>query len=246
VLGHSARVQLTTVLLRQAGVLSLAQARACGLSDDAVRRRVAAGAWTQVHARVFLVAGHPRTDSARVWAASLWSGHSGVLSGPAAAYVHGMLPRAPRELQVTVPRATRRRPAQGTALRRRDLDSADRTIRAGVPVTGAELTVLETTLALPDGAVFLDRALQKHVGLPGLVAAYHRNLGTRGWSGLRPLLVAAHDRTASQMERRFVAILRGAGFAGWVANLRIGTRKADVAFVEAGVAVLRKALHKAA
>ena len=47
--------------------------------------------------RVFLVAGHPQTDAARVRAAALWVGTSGAVSGPAAAWWHGMLAGATRD-----------------------------------------------------------------------------------------------------------------------------------------------------
>jgi hypothetical protein len=54
-----------------------------------VRRRVAAGSWVPVHPRIFRLAVHPRSDASRAWAASLWVGAVGVLSGPAAANVYG-------------------------------------------------------------------------------------------------------------------------------------------------------------
>jgi hypothetical protein len=48
------RVVLERVLVRQAGVVTLAQALACGISADTVRRRVRAGAWRELHPCVYL------------------------------------------------------------------------------------------------------------------------------------------------------------------------------------------------
>ncbi|WP_176921435.1 DUF559 domain-containing protein [Pseudonocardia oroxyli] len=230
-------MDLAVVLARQGGTVGLGQALTCGLSDDAVRRRVRSRRWRQVYPRVFHASDHPWTDTSRTWAVVLWLGPRGVLSGPAAAFVHGLADRAPPVVGVTVPQRSRLRGRPGIVVRRRDLAPEDLGVRRGIRLTGVELTVLETALALPDGAAFLDRALQRHVPLPPLVAAYHRNLGARGWSRLRPLLVAAQDRTASRLERLFLQILRDAHLTGWVANLRIGSWEADVAFPEQRVAI---------
>ena len=57
-----------------------------------------------------------------VRAAWLWAGgEPAAVTGPAAAYWHGMLERAPAVVDLTVPRGTHRRPQPGTRLRRRDV-----------------------------------------------------------------------------------------------------------------------------
>ena len=64
--------------------------------------------------RVYLVGGHRLTDEARVRAAWLWAGgEPAAITGPAAAFWHGMLERAPAIVEVTVPRSVRRRPQTG-------------------------------------------------------------------------------------------------------------------------------------
>jgi hypothetical protein len=65
-------VVLERILARQAGVITRAQALACGISADTTLRRVRSGAWHELHPGVYLVGGHPLTDEARVRAASLW------------------------------------------------------------------------------------------------------------------------------------------------------------------------------
>ncbi|GAA2873600.1 type IV toxin-antitoxin system AbiEi family antitoxin domain-containing protein [Pseudonocardia halophobica] len=230
-------MQLRRVLERQAGVVSLTQAVACGLSPDVPQRRAVAGEWTRVHPAVYLVGGHRLTDAARVWAAQLWAGERAVVSGEAAAWCHGMLPRAPAIVGVTVPRTLHPRAPAGIRVRRRDLDPADVTLVAGLPVTSTALTTLETAATRHEGSVFLDRALQKHVRLEDLVDCFDRNRGARGWPAVRLLLDAAADGAESAAERLLIGLLESAGVDGWTLGLRVGPWTVDVAFPWARIAI---------
>ena len=96
--------RLAALLHRQAGVVSRAQALAAGYAPHEVDRWVARRRVSPVHPRVYLAAGHPLTDEARVRAAVLWAGEDAVVAGLAAAWWHGLLPRAPATVGVTVPR----------------------------------------------------------------------------------------------------------------------------------------------
>jgi hypothetical protein len=89
-------VSLERLLERQAGVVTLGQAVECGLSADTVHRRTRDGRWTRLHPSVYLVGGHRLTGEARLWAAWLCAGDRSTVSGPAAAFRHGMLPRRRR------------------------------------------------------------------------------------------------------------------------------------------------------
>lgn len=82
------RVSLDDLLRRQAGVLTLHQAVAGGLSSTTVHRHAREGAWERLHPAVYLVGGHRLTDEARVRAVWLWAGPRSAVSGPAAAYWH--------------------------------------------------------------------------------------------------------------------------------------------------------------
>jgi very-short-patch-repair endonuclease len=186
---------------------------------------------------VYLVGGHRLTDEARVRAASLWAGEASVLSGAAAAYWHGLLPRAPSEIEVTLPRRVGHRPRAGLRVRRRDLYAADLMSTRGVWLTGVPLTVLETAVALPDGSVFLDRALQTRARFPTVYRTYCRNMGRHGSSAAGRLLVAAADRADSAAERLLVRILRDAGISGWVLGHPFGPWRIDLAFPARKVAV---------
>jgi hypothetical protein len=154
------------------------------------RRRVASGAWRELHPGVLLAGGHRLTDEARLRAAWLWAGGpTALLCGPTAAFWHGLLARPPLVVEITVPRGHHRRAQRGVQLRRRDLDQRDRARRRGVTLTGRGLTVLERAIALPDGSAFLDRApsapaaappdvhdprLWCHTAIPGRLAPHAR------------------------------------------------------------------------
>jgi very-short-patch-repair endonuclease len=231
-------VVLERVLVRQAGVVTLAQAKACGISADTVRRRVRAGAWRDLHPCVYLVGGHRLTDEARVRAAWLWARAAGaVVTGPAAAYWHGMLDRAPSAVELTLPRTAHRKGRPGVALRRRDLPADDVVERREVAVADAPLAALETALVVPRGSVFLDRALQRHVRFPAVYRSYCRNIGRHGSAAMHRMLVAAADRADSAAERLLVKLLRAAGIDGWVLGYPFGPYRIDLAFPVERVAI---------
>jgi very-short-patch-repair endonuclease len=230
-------VRLGPLLQLQDGLVTLAQAVELGVSARTVQRRVRAKEWRRVLPRVFLVAGHPETDAVRVRAAGFWIGAHGAVSGPAAAWWHGMLPTAPSVVEVTVPRDHAPRSHPGIRLRRRTLSHLDLVGVNRLWLTDKPLTALETAAVIPDGSAFLDRALQRHVSFPRVYRAYCRNLGARGSARAGTLLVAAADRADSAAERRAVALLRAAGIAGWVLGHPSGPYRIDIAFVAARVAV---------
>ena len=110
----------------------------------------------RLHPAVYLLAGHRLTDEVRVRAASLWAGEGAVVSGPAAAYWHGMLDRPPRTVELTIPRGSSPRCPTGVRVRRRDLTPIDVVGNRDLWLTAAPLTALETAVALPEVAVEVD------------------------------------------------------------------------------------------
>lgn len=230
-------MSIEDVLRRQAGVVTRAQAVACGLSMRTVQRRVATGMWTEVARGVYLVGGHRFTDEARVRAAGLWGGPDSLVSGPAAAYWHGLVDSPGRIVDLAAPVGFRRRPPGWIRPRRRRVDELDRTEVRGIGVTGLALTVLEATAVVPNASAFLDRALQRSVAFGELYEAYCRSVGTRGMARAGRYLVAAADRADSSIERTLVRLLRRAGIDGFVVGLPFGNGKIDLAFPAARIAV---------
>ncbi|MBN9799151.1 MULTISPECIES: type IV toxin-antitoxin system AbiEi family antitoxin domain-containing protein [Pseudonocardia] len=223
-------MELWELLRAQAGVVTTTQAVACGVPARSVYRRVAAGHWWTPLPGVHHDRTHPYGPEARLRAVSFWAGPDAVLHGPTAAWWHGILDAAPVVAGVTVPRRTRRAVRPGVRVRRRDLHPADRGVRRGVGVTARPLTVLETAVALPDGAALLDRALQRGMMFGALHAAWCRMTGATGAPRARELLIAAGDRAGSGAERRLMRVLREAGLTGWVRAHRVGPYELDLAF----------------
>ena len=168
---------LHVLLARQDGLITDAPARTHGVSERTLRRRACDDGWTRVAPGVLLAAGHPRTDRARVRAAGLWASGRGVLSGPAAAWWHGMLAAAPDRVELTVARRCGLRSRDGVRIRRRDLDRRDVVAVDGLVVMAKPLAALETAAVVADGSAFLDRALRRHVGFESVYQSYCRNLG---------------------------------------------------------------------
>ncbi len=229
-------MDLHFLLDRQAGVITTAQAVTAGVSARTVRRRRRSGEWEVLHPGVHLVRGHRLTAEARIRAAWLWAGgERATVTGPAAAHWHRMLDRAPRDVEITVPRATHLRSRPGIALRRRDLTDRDRVEQDRLWVADKPLAALATTLTA--GSVFLDRALQRHVTLAALRRTHHRHLGEHGSPELGRLPAAAADGGESAAERLLVRLLREAGVTGWVLGHPFGPYRIDVAFPAQRVAV---------
>jgi len=216
---------LLALLRRQGGLITCRQAEEHGLPARTLRQRAEDDGWSQVAPRVYLAGGHRFTERARVRAAGLWAGHDAAVSGPAAAWWHGMLERAPQKIGVTVPRRRGKRAWPGVRVRRRDLHPADRVRVDELTVTGRALTALETAIAVPDGSAFLDRALQKHVPFAQVYGAYCRNMGARGGAGIAALLTAAADRAPTP--RRSASCCgscakRASAGGGWACRSRAG------------------------
>jgi very-short-patch-repair endonuclease len=230
-------MDLDALLRRQNGVLSLDQARACGISDRTVERRVAARRWVRLHPRVYLVRGYSLDTAGRIRSAALWLGEGALIAGPAAAFWHGMLDRLDDDVDATIPARQHRSARPGVRIRRRDLAPADRRRRRGLWVTAVPLTALETAARVPDGAAFLDRALQRYTSFADVHAAYNRMLGARGSARAGQLLRAAADRADSAAERVLLAILREGGVTGWVLGHPFGPWTIDLAFVDRRLAV---------
>ncbi|MEQ3554870.1 type IV toxin-antitoxin system AbiEi family antitoxin domain-containing protein [Pseudonocardia nematodicida] len=228
------------VLKAQDGVISRRQAIACGVSPWMLRARVASGALAEVAPGVFRSAAHRRTAWGAVVVATLWAGRGAVVDGPAAAHLHGMpVPaQARRVVGITIPVSSRRKAPAGIRVRRRDLDPLDRGVCRGVAVTAPALSALETAVALPDGAAFLDRVLQRElVAFEDLLAAFRRAVGSHGSARARELIVEAADRADSRAERRLVTLLRRKGIDGFELGLAFERWFIDIAFVRARLAV---------
>jgi very-short-patch-repair endonuclease len=219
------------------GVITLAQARAAGLSHDAINRRVRSGRWLRCSPGVFFADDRPFTDASRIRVAVWSNGPTATASGLAAAWWQGVSRFAPDVMEVTVPRVSNHRRRDGVRVRRRDLAPTDIVERKGLRVTALPLTVVEAATRRGGGAKLMDSALQRHVEMPQLWRAHLRNKGRHGSPAARRLLHAAADGARSEAERLLVKLLRDNGITGWKTNYPVGGYKIDVAFPQQKVAI---------
>ncbi|MEH3131956.1 MAG: DUF559 domain-containing protein [Mycolicibacterium neoaurum] len=219
------------------GVITLAQAGRCGISPQAVRRRIGSGVWRRCSQGVYFVDDRPFTDAARIRAAVWGYGDDAVASGLAAAWWYGFTQYPPAIAEVTVPRNSHGRTHPGSRVRRRDLDPADVAVHRGLPLTARPLTIVEAAVRRGGGARIMDRALQGDSELRDLWRAQTRNKGRYGSPAARRLLLAAADGSRSAAERLLIKLLRQADITGWRANVPAGPYFIDVAFAERMIAV---------
>lgn len=219
------------------GVITLSQAKSCGLSESAVQRRVRSGQWRRLSAGIYFADDRAFTAAARVRAAVWGYGDRAAASGLAAAWWHGVVNDPPEIIEVTVPRNTHGRGRDGIRLRRRDLGSADVIEMRGLQVTSLPLTVIEAAVRPGGGPKVMDRALQRHTDLPPLWRAQVRNKGRHGSPRARMLLQTAGNNTHSKAERQLVKLLEEAHITGWVCNHPVGPYLVDNAFPHHRVAI---------
>lgn len=226
------------VLAANEGVITTAQALACGLSRRQIHRRVASGAWKTVSRGVLRSAAHEYTESAMVRAAV--AAHRGVADRTTAAWWHGLLTELPAELTIAVhsaPTAARWTGGTVNTVRRRYHPSDIAEVR-GLRVTGLPMTVLTAAGELKDGARLIDRALQAQpLTVADLDAALERNAGLRGFTAARRLLAVAGGDTESAAERLFVELCRSERITGWTAQYRFAGWRIDFAWPVERVAV---------
>ena len=225
------------------GVVSVRQARACGLSDAQIARRVTSGEWLRRAPAVYFAVAWNWTQVAGVRVVAEWAAPTGALCAITAAWWLGLGVDDPRPLTVALPRRRGGCSPPGVTVVERDA-TRSRVEHRGLWVVRTALTVLDAAVALGvEGEPFLDRALQRHVSLEELRRAHAQHLGRRGSAAAGRLLVRAADGAAFEAERRTIALLRGAGITGWSANLSVTLRDGRTAIVDIAFAAVRFALE---
>lgn len=212
---HDPDRRASAVAGRQHGVLSLAQARAAGLSQRQVDGRVAAGRWRRVARGIYVVEGAPASWRQRAWAAQLANGPDAVLSHLTAGAVLALT--QPSLLpHVTVPRGSATR--SGTAVVHRSaVPAVDRAAVEGLRITGVARTLVDLA-ALLDGVGLseaIDAALCRKLTTPEavLAAADRVGGGRRGLAHLRSTLAVWTEgiEPGSVAEVRLLRLLQGLG-----------------------------------
>jgi very-short-patch-repair endonuclease len=203
----------------QHGVVSRAQALACGLTTSALKRRLAAGRVVAMHPGVYRWPGTPTTWEQRVVAACLAGGRHAFASHRTAAALWSLVD-ATDLVEVTSRRPCCPKPRGVVLHRSTDLDPTHVTMRQGVPVTNPLRTMVDlgSVLSRPQVEDALDRGLAAHlfsVAAVEHVLAEVARPGRRGCGVLRRVLdqrALGAARPDGLLEPRMARHLRTAGF----------------------------------
>ncbi|MBD1321206.1 DUF559 domain-containing protein [Gordonia hankookensis] len=231
------RDRISAFLASHDGVITTAQALACGLSRSGIQRRVTSGEWLRVTTGVFMASDHQRNARTRVRVATLSVGPAAVSGAGAAAWWHGLVDTFPSQITVFTGTWGRhpRAPA-GVRIAHRTLDPVDIVEVAGLLVTGVALTVLDA--AGECGPKVIDDALLlRKVKLEQLSAAHARYRSRRGASETSRRLAVLASGARSEAERVTVDLFRAGGITGWRANTEVCGHLADFVFDEKRVVV---------
>jgi very-short-patch-repair endonuclease len=221
------------IATRQRGVISIAQLRRLGVSDDAVRARTLAGRLHRVHrgvyavghrglppegyclAAVLAVGGGPATVEEEEGVLACWKA---AVSHRSAAFLWDLLPAASGLVDVAVKRNGRKPQRRGIRVHRpRHLSSTEVTLRHGIPVTTPARTIADLRGVVPERE--LRRAIrQAEVG------------------GL-PLGPQQGDRTRSDLERDFLRLCRRHRLPPPEVNVRLGRHLVDFLWRESKLVV---------
>jgi very-short-patch-repair endonuclease len=215
----------------QHGVIAVRQLMTLGYTRSQIRRRVEGGRLLRVHRGVYAV-GHSRLTRRGTWmAAVLACGPDALLSHRSAGALWGIIRPASLPPDVTVPGARHQRP--GPRLHSaRGLTAADRAIREGIPLTGLPRTLLDlATVLRPDR---LERAIEEaeRLELFDLRAIDQLLAGCRGRRGVARLRAALSNYrepafTRSELERRFLELVKAAGLPRPSANAWVEGHEVD-------------------
>ncbi len=134
-------MHLDRVLSAQHGVCTTAQARAAGLTEDAMRWRVASGRWSRIGRGIHHAHTGPLDWMGRAHALVLRGGEGAALALEAAAHLHGVETSGPAVITLWVPAGREVTRLPGTRVRSRS--GLETTTRRGLPVTTAASTVLD-------------------------------------------------------------------------------------------------------
>ena len=225
--------RLADLAARQHGVVSRSQLHILGLSDSAVRHRVAVKRLQRIHTSVYAVA-LPLLPRARYMAAVLACGEGAALSHNAAAAHVGLRAAPSGPIDVTVVRAGgRRRP--GIALHvTGSLPDQEVTEKDGIRCTTAMRTLVDLAAVVRHPSE-LNRVLERALVLDlfdrnALDTVIEASNGRRGLRLLRELVADLTDEAppvSSELERLTLGIILAGGFPDAVINGHIGELQVD-------------------
>jgi hypothetical protein len=215
------------------GVVTRAQLLGVGLTARQIDRRLRAGGLLRVHPGVYRVGHRAPSTEATYFAAVLAAGEGAVLSGLAAAHLHGLVKGSPPMPEVAA--RTERRIHGVRTHRCRFLNARGVTTARGIPVTSVARTLVDVAAALSDDA--LARACHeagvRYRTTPAEVEAVLAQLpNARGGRKLRRVIHGDVHVTLSRLESRFLEVLAETGLPLPITNRPAGGRRVDCRWPE--------------
>jgi hypothetical protein len=230
--GESLDLRIAELAARQHGVVSRKQLLALGSSRDEIQWRVEVRRLRRVHTGVYAI-GHRLTVEGHFIAAVLACGDGAVTSHRAAGAMWDITPAVAGPVDVTVLRGGAGRRAGIAIHATRSLSPAEVATRNGVPCTSWARTVVDLACVLSKPR--LERALEQSeilrlFDLGALNEALARAYGRRGTGALRRLAGELDDlppRTRSELERRFLDVVKQGGLPRPVVNATVAGHEVD-------------------
>jgi very-short-patch-repair endonuclease len=234
---------IARVAATQHGAFTTEQARAAGVTPEAMKQRRRAGRWTSRRRGVHVITGAPETWKQDVMVALLSYGGKATTSHTTSAALLGLIDQLSGPIHLILPTGHHREARRGVtvhtaSLRRRDVLTID-----GIRATRAERTIVDLAGVLPARALAaaLDTAVTAGLTTVPVLMRYVRErqlIRLRGLAVLRKLL---EERmigvTATEFERRFRYRLKRAGLPLPVPQFQIGTRRVDFAYPDERIAI---------
>jgi very-short-patch-repair endonuclease len=216
--------------LRQHGLITRAQARALGVTDRMIGRRVESGWLERVEVGVFRVGAAPGTWRQRVMAAVLAAGPGAAASHLTAAALLGFEGARPGVVHVSTTRWTRRLRSAGAAVHEsQDLLSSDILSIDGIPTTKPVRTLIDSGCLV--GAVtletWLDQCIREGRASIARVEKRRRDVARPGRNGVGPMGLLLRERvrrqrvTHSGFEVRLSRLLEDHGLPRPVRQFRV-------------------------
>lgn len=243
---------------RQHGVVSRAQLAALGMSDGAIRHRLANGRLHRLMPGVYAIGRRQVGKRGRWMAAVLACGPQALLSHRSAAALWRIRKPGPGQVEVVVPASVCRRPSDIRVYRRLethslvgspvsppDLAGGEGTGGGGaslwrkvgeIPVTAPAIVLVDLASCLPTGQVEAAVIEADQLGLidPEELRAFLDLLARRpGLVRLRRLLDAATATlTTTELERRFLPLVARAGLPPPTTQRQLGKHRVDFLWPE--------------
>jgi len=235
---------------RQYSLVSYKQARAAGLSQDAIRNLHERGSWQQLRRGVSVMRGAPRSWEQSVLAAILATRHGAWASHDTVLRLWGFDRSRGDDIEITTPRESRLRIEGVRAHRSRTLEQGDLTIVKRIPALTIARTVADLSgrLDIDELGRIVDEGLRRRItslrAIDRVVRRLHHIAPGRSPSKLSRVLalrVPGYEPGDSNLESRVFEALVAAGLPAPVRQQKVvvGSRTyyVDLSYPELLIAI---------